>query len=335
MVFVTRGTATSRVRSMRDLVLWSAPMSSKRMLLSLSAAALMAVSGCNKNTEATPQTPEPNQPTTADAGLPATDPAAEAVAAADPATVSALKAALAGPQRSADNKARDVYRHPEEMLLFFGVRPDATVVELWPGGNGWFTEVLAPFLRERGKLIATNFDTTGPADSYQTKNGNKYLAKLKADPGSYDKVEVVTVKDTKTLSLGADGSADLVLTFRNTHGWVKDGIESDIYAAAFKVLKSGGVFGVEQHRAKPGPVADAKKQAETGYLPEDFVISRVEAAGFKLVAKSEVNANPKDTKDYEKGVWALPPALQNGETDKAKYQAIGESDRMTLKFVKP
>ena len=334
MAFVTRGGWLRGVRSTRDLVLWSAPMSSQRLLLTLSAAAMLAASGCNKKTDPTPPTSEPGQPA-AEAALPASDPAAQAVAAADPATVTALKAVLAGDHRSADNKARDRYRHPEAMLLFFGLRPDATVVELWPGGNGWFTEVLAPFLRERGKLIATNFDTSGPADSYQTKNGNKYLDKLKADPGRYDKVEVVTVKDTKTLSLGPDGSADLVVTFRNTHGWVEDGIEADIYAAAFKVLKSGGVFGVEQHRAKPGPVADPKKQAETGYLPEDFVIARVEAAGFKLAAKSEVNANPKDTKDYEKGVWALPPALQNGETDRAKYLAIGESDRMTLKFVKP
>ncbi len=318
---------------MRDLVLWSAPMSSPRLLLSLSAAALLAASGCTKKTEAPPQEPQVGQ--AAGVGLPASDPAAQAVAAADPATVAALQAVLAGDHRSADNKARDGFRHPQQMLLFFGLRPDATVVELWPGGNGWFTEVLAPFLRERGKLIATNFDTSGPPDSYQSKSGNKFLDKLKADPGRYDKVEVVTVKDTKTLSLGPDGSADLVVTFRNTHGWVEDGIEADIYAAAFKVLKSGGVFGVEQHRAKPGPVADAKKQAETGYLPEEWVIARVEAAGFKLAAKSELNANPKDTKDYEKGVWALPPALQNGETDKAKYQAIGESDRMTLKFVKP
>lgn len=314
-------------------MLWSAPMLSQRMMVSLSAAALLAVSGCNKKADAPPQ--EPKQEAPVGASLPASDPAAQAVAAADPATVAGLQAALAGDHRSADNKARDGYRHPREMLLFFGLRPDATVVELWPGGNGWFTEVLAPFLRERGKLIATNFDTTGPADSYQTKSGNKFLAKLAADPGRYDKVEVVTVKDTKTLTLGPDGSADLVVTFRNTHGWVEDGIEADIYAAVFKVLKPGGVFGVEQHRAKPGPVADAKKQAETGYLPEDWVIARVEAAGFKLVAKSEVNANPKDTKDYAKGVWALPPALQNGETDKAKYLAIGESDRMTLKFVKP
>lgn len=316
-------------------MLWSAPMSSRSMFLTLSAAALIAASGCNKKggtTDAPPGDPAPAGPATP---LPSSDPAAQAVAAADPATVAALDAALAGAQRSPENKARDVYRHPKEMLLFFGLRPDATVVELWPGGNGWFTEVLAPFLKEKGKLIATNFDTSGPADSYQTRNGNKYNDKLKADPASYDRVEVVTVKDTKTLSLGPDGSADLVLTFRNTHGWVEDGIEGDIYAAAFKVLKPGGVFGVEQHRAKPGPVADAKKQAETGYLPEDFVIARVEAAGFKLAAKSEVNANPKDTKDYEKGVWALPPALQNGETDRARYQAIGESDRMTLKFVKP
>ncbi len=268
-------------------------------------------------------------------GVGVVDPAAIAVNEADPAAKAALVAALDGPQRAAENKARDVYRHPLETLLFFGLRPDMTVVELWPGGGGWFTEILAPVLRERGKLITTNFDTTGPADAYGTKAGKRYEEKLAGNPGVYDKVQVVTVKDVNTLNLAPDGTVDLVLTFRNTHGWVEDGAEAGVYGAAFRALKPGGVLGVEQHRAKPGPVADPKKQAETGYLPEDWVIARVESFGFKFAGKSEINANPKDTKDYEKGVWALPPALQNGETDKAKYQAIGESDRMTLKFVKP
>ncbi len=285
----------------------------------------LVATACNK-----PTATDPPNTTPADSGN-----GSSAPADADPATVTALGAALAGDHRSADNKARDPYRHPEQTLLFFGLRQDMTVVELWPGGGGWFTEVLAPVLRERGKLIVTNFDTSGPADSYQTKNGNKYKDKLAANPAVYDKVEVVTFKDPKALSLAPDGTVDMVLTFRNSHGWVEDGIEADIYGAAFKALKSGGVLGVEQHRANPGPVADAKKQAETGYLPEEWLVERIESFGFKLAGKSEVNANPKDTKDYAKGVWALPPALQNGETDKAKYQAIGESDRMTLKFVKP
>ena len=298
-----------------------------RLVLFCSLAGTLAL-GCNKpsETEAPTTALPPSERGNDDAG---------ATADADPETAAALRAALAGDHRSPENKARDQYRHPEQTLVFFGLRQDMTVVELWPGGGGWFTEVLAPVLRERGKLIVTNFDTSGPADSYQTKNGNKYKDKLAANPAIYDKVEVVTVKDPRALTLAPDGSVDMVVTFRNSHGWVEDGIEADIYGAAFKALKSGGVLGVEQHRANPGPVADPKKQAETGYLPEAWLIERIESFGFKLAGKSEINANPKDTKDYAKGVWALPPALQNGETDKARYTAIGESDRMTLKFVKP
>jgi len=311
-------------------------MTASRIALVFAAVTLLA---CKKDPAAqppdtsgggdTPATPAPA------AGLPDSDPAAVAVREADPAAKSAIEAALAGAHRAAENRVRDGYRHPLETLLFFGLRPDSTVVELWPGGGGWFTEVLAPVVRERGKLITTNFDTSGAPDAYGTKAGKKYQDKLAANPAVYDKVTVVTVKDPKTLTLAPDGTVDLVVTFRNTHGWVEDGIEPAVYGAAFRALKSGGVLGVEQHRAKPGPVADIKKQAETGYLPEEWVIARVESFGFKLAGKSEVNANPRDTKDYEKGVWALPPALQNGETDKAKYQAIGESDRMTLKFIKP
>jgi predicted methyltransferase len=309
-------------------------MIAPRIALVLTAVTLLAC-----KTDPAVQAPDATKESVKDepaaTGLADSDPAAVAVREADPAAVAALRAALDGPQRAAENKARDGYRHPLETLLFFGLRPDMTVVELWPGGGGWFTEILAPVLRERGKLITTNFDTSGPADAYGTKAGKRYEEKLASYPAVYDKVQVVTVKDPNTLSLAPDGSVDLVVTFRNTHGWVEDGIEAGIYGAAFRALKPGGVLGVEQHRAKPGPVADPKKQAETGYLPEEFVIARVESFGFKLAGKSEVNANPKDTKDYAKGVWALPPALQNGETDKAKYQAIGESDRMTLKFVKP
>lgn len=271
----------------------------------------------------------------AETTLPADDPASAAVEAADAGTTAALRSALAGGHRSPENAARDKYRHPYETLLFFGLRQDSTVVELWPGGGGWFTEVLAPVLRERGKLITTNFDTSGPADAYQTRNGKKFLDKLAANPGVYDKVEVVTVKDPAGLTLAPDGTVDLIVTFRNTHGWVKDSIDDKIYTAAFKALKSGGVLGVEQHRGKPDATGEPKELAKSGYLPEAWVIARVESFGFKLAGKSEINANPRDTKDYEEGVWTLPPALDLGEKDKAKYLAIGESDRMTLKFVKP
>lgn len=275
------------------------------------------------------------QPATRSPDAAAEDAALVATRDADPATAEALRAAIAGEHRSAENKARDAFRHPLETLLFFGLRRDMTVVELWPGGGGWFTEILAPTLREGGKLIATNYDTGGPPDSYQTKSGTKYKEKLAGSPALYDKVEVVSVTDPAALVLAPEGSVDLVVTFRNTHNWVESGTEAQIYGAAFKALKSGGVLGVEQHRGKPGPLGDPKKAAESGYLPEEWVIARVESFGFKLVARSEINANPKDTKDHDKGVWALPPVLENGDKDREKYLAIGESDRMTLKFVKP
>lgn len=304
-----------------------------RALLALTTVVVLA---CAKPDTTPPDSQGQGQATTPPTDtLPETDPAAIAVKSADPATVDALKTTLAGSHRSPENAARDKYRHPLETLLFFGLRQDMTVVELWPGGGGWFTEVLAPVLRERGKLIATNFDTSGPPDSYQTRGGKKFLEKIAGNPQLYDKIEVVTVKDPATLVLAPEGSVDMVVTFRNTHGWVEDGIDDKILGAAFKALKSGGVLGVEQHRGKADAAGEPKEIAKTGYLPEAWVISRIESFGFKLAAKSEVNANPRDTKDYAKGVWTLPPSFELGETDKAKYAAIGESDRMTLKFVKP
>jgi len=304
-------------------------------------ALILGAPGC-ASAPATPaetpaETPTETPADAADATGPtgAEDPAVKAVRDADPATVAALKAAIAGPHRSAENRARDEFRHPLETLLFFGLRKDMTVVELWPGGGGWFTEILAPTLRDSGKLIATNFDTSGPADSYQTRSGTKFKEKLAGAPQLYDQVEVVTVKDPANLTLAPAGTVDLVVTFRNTHGWVQDGIDDKIYAAAFAALKSGGVLGVEQHRAAPMPATDVKKAAETGYVPQDWVVSRIESIGFKLVESSEINANPRDTKDHPDGVWSLPPALRGGDKDRDKYTAIGESDRMTLKFIKP
>jgi predicted methyltransferase len=249
----------------------------------------------------------------------------------DAATAAAIDRALAGSHRSAANKARDVYRHPKETLTFFGLRQDMTVVELWPGSGGWYTEVLAPVLKDKGKLYAAHVD---PVDAPPGgRDGLKsYKDKLAANPELYGKVDV-TVLWNKGADIAPPGSADMVVTFRNIHNWMGRDWAPQAFAAAYQALKPGGVFGVEEHRGNPAVPQDPK--AASGYVNEDYAIRMIEAAGFKLVDRSEINANPKDTKDYEKGVWTLPPNYRMGDVDRAKYAAIGESDRFTLKFVKP
>jgi predicted methyltransferase len=246
----------------------------------------------------------------------------------------ALHAAVAGAQRTPANAARDGARHPEATLAFFGLRPDQTVVELVPGG-GWYTEILAPYLREHGQLLEAGNDPQAAAEN-QRRAAERFKAKLDAQPAVYDRVHlgVIDVEAGK-FALGQPGSADLVLTFRNIHNWVPLG--DDKTQAAFKAiyatLKPGGVFGVVEHRLPAAMTQDA--QASTGYLHESYVIKMAESVGFKLAARSEINANPKDHADHENGVWALPPTYANKDKDRAGYAAIGESDRMTLKFVKP
>ena len=250
----------------------------------------------------------------------------------DPSTDAELRQSLAGPQRTAQERARDVYRHPLETLEFFGLRDSMTVVELSPGG-GWYTAVLAPVLRDHGKLFVAGGDPDGDPKSEGTKDARELQARFRSEPQAFDRVSAVVVK--QPILLGPPGSADLVLTFRNFHNWVGSPAEDAILAASFAVLKHGGTLGVTDHRAKPGATLDPKAVDETGYVPEDAVVAAVEKAGFRLAGKSEINANPRDTKDHPKGVWTLPPSYAMGETDRAKYEAIGESDRMTLKFVKP
>ncbi|HTN83252.1 MAG TPA: hypothetical protein VL242_06195 [Sorangium sp.] len=253
------------------------------------------------------------------------------VAANYPSAGAALRAALKGKYRAPGNAERDAARHPVETLEFFGLKPTSTVLELG-AGEGWYTELLAPVLAKKGKLIITSFDPNGPADSRNTLYGKRVKRLLEKSPELFGKVDVALI-DRDNPKLGLEGKVDLVIAAREAHNWHRNGKFDAYVAEAFKALKPGGVFGIEQHRAKPD--ANPDESAKQGYLPEAWVIQKVESAGFKLGAKSEVNANPKDTKDYPEGVWTLPPNFRLGDKDRARYAAIGESDRMTLKFVKP
>ncbi len=243
-----------------------------------------------------------------------------------------LQSAASGEHRSAAYIARNQYRHPVETLQWFGIRDDMTVVEISPGGGGWYTEVLAPYLRDNGRLIAASYDSDSEIE-YFRRNANKYLEKLASGPETYDKVEVIEFAPPGKSELAPAGSADMVLSFRNVHNWIEDGTAVEVFQAAYRALKPGGVLGLTEHRAEPGMVG--MEWVKKGYVPEQEVIRLAEAAGLKLVDRSEINANPNDTKDYPEGVWTLPPTLALGEKDRAKYLAIGESDRMTLKFIKP
>src|SRR5581483_8953319 len=256
------------------------------------------------------------------------------VAAARAADVAAqLDQILAGSHRDPNNAARDKYRHPKETLTFFGIQPNMAVVEIWPSG-GWWTEILAPLLKDNGKYYAAYYPTERPGTPDFLKTREKaFDAMLAANPQLYGKTVKTKVLAPDVVDMAPKGSVDMVLTFRNAHNWAKAGNADAMFKAFYDVLKPGGVLGVKDHRAKPG--TPFEQQIATGYLTEEYVIATAEKAGFKLVAKSEVNANPKDTKDYEKGVWTLPPTLTLGDKDREKYLAIGESDRMTLKFVKP
>ena len=240
-----------------------------------------------------------------------------------------LNQAISGEHRSHVHKARDQYRHPKETLMFFGFRPDMTVVEITPGG-GWYTEILAPALKGTGKLYLAQYPDTGKDDYYS--KSRKSLEKKVASNPVYSEVIITDFSPKKTSELAPANSVDLVLTFRNLHNWGEAGIEQ-VFKDAFNALKQGGVLGVVEHRMPNSQKWEDNQRS--GYMPTNMVIRLAEKAGFTLADSSEVNANAKDSADHPKGVWTLPPVLRLGEQDKAKYLAIGESDRMTLKFVKP
>ena len=243
----------------------------------------------------------------------------------------ALQTLVAGSHRSEADKARDQYRHPLETLTWFGVKDNMTVVEIWPGG-GWYTDILAPFLKERGTYYAAGSDPESASESGRA-NAQQYKEKLAAKPDLFGKVKVTILDSPTKTDIAPEGSADMILTFRNIHNWMAREQAEIVFTAMYKALKPGGVLGVVEHRGKADVPQDPK--AKSGYVREDTVIKLAEQAGFKLVGRSEINANPKDTKDYPEGVWTLPPVLRLKDVDKEKYLAIGESDRMTLKFVKP
>jgi predicted methyltransferase len=267
---------------------------------------------------AAPDQPIPDQPT--DELVPPTS--------ASDFTSSQLDSVLAGGWRSEANRARDVYRHPKVTLQFFDIRPDQTVIEITPGG-GWYSEILAPLLHDNGHYIAA---VEKSADGEAKHDHDALHTKFASDTVRYAKAQFVEF-DPKAPVLGAAGSADLVLTFRNVHNWVMADTAPAMFNAFFAVLRPGGVLGVVDHRARGDASLETVKAS--GYLPTRYVVKLATDAGFKLDESSEINANPKDTKDYPKGVWTLPPTLTLGQQDRAKYLAIGESDRMTLRFIKP
>jgi predicted methyltransferase len=240
---------------------------------------------------------------------------------------------LASDHRNPKNAARDKYRHPKEALMFFGIQPDMTVVEVWPSA-GWWTEILAPFLRDRGIYNAAWYATpskNAPEYAHRVEKGFDQM--LAGRPDLYGKVTKTYLLAPEFVAVAPKGSVDMVLTFRNVHNWAKAGNAPAMFQVFHDLLKPGGVLGVVDHRAVPATPFET--QVNSGYMTEEYVIDTAQKAGFRLVGGSEVNANPKDTKDHPKGVWTLPPVLALGDQDREKYLAIGESDRMTLKFVKP
>jgi predicted methyltransferase len=259
--------------------------------------------------------------------------AAMNVGAAEMSVAASVEQAMWAGHRSEANMDRNRYRHPVGTLGFFGLEPGMTVMEIWPGA-GWYTEILAPVLRDDGRFMVATWDPQVEGQpAYRYELPKTMQAKFEADPQIYDRVEVVYYSPPESASLGEAASVDMVLTFRNTHGWVSGGQARDVFEEFARVLKPGGVLGVVQHRAADG--TDPAETARSGYVSEAAVIDLARAVGLEFEARSDINANPRDTRDHPQGVWTLPPGFALGEQDKDKYAAMGESDRMTLKFRKP
>ena len=242
-----------------------------------------------------------------------------------------LEQIIIGDHRSAANIARNAYRHPVETLEFFGLEPDMTLIEIGPSG-GWYAEVLAPYMAAHGRYYGAHFSPNSPI-AYQRNNLEAFEAKMAARPDMYGKATIRHLLPPHETSIGPQSGADMALTFRNVHNWMAAGLDRGYFEAFYGALKPGGILGVVEHRA---PDSYSKQDMiDTGYVSEAYVKEIAAAAGFEFVSSSEINANPRDTKDHPEGVWTLPPDSRLGDVDRAKYAAIGESDRMTLKFRKP
>ncbi len=237
----------------------------------------------------------------------------------------ALDQALQNPMRSPAFVARDAARHPGEVLTFFGLRPNATVVEVWPGGGYW-TEILAPYLHGFGTYIVA----VPGSDTEQA--GARFRARVAANRPLFGRIQIAELGPGHT-EFAPPATADFVLTFRNVHNWMSDGDADDMFAAFYRVLKPGGILGVEEHRGRTDTPQDPK--AANGYVRQDYTVALARKAGFVLESSSEISANPRDTKDYPQGVWSLPPTYAEGAKNRAKYAAIGEADNFELKFRKP
>jgi len=254
------------------------------------------------------------------------------VESTQPVATDVIASAVTSDLRS-EQSARDVYRNPQQTLEFFGLQPDMTVVEVSPGG-GWYTSILNPIVKDKGKFYAAHFHVFEGAPGFYQRSLSGFKEKVNSNP-LYSGIEITEFHHSKALNIAPEGSADMVLTFRNVHNWYMGGGDEGVensFKAFSKALKKGGVLGVVDHRLPEH--MDEAAQKRTGYMKQSYVVAAAEKAGFKLVASSEINANPKDTTEHPRGVWTLPPRLALGDENKAKYMAIGESDRMTLKFVK-
>lgn len=258
---------------------------------------------------------------------------AQLVCAMDAELISGIETSMRGEHRSDKNIARNKYRNPIGTLAFFGLKADMTVLEITPGG-GWYTEVIAPAMRDTGVYVAGSYDVEVKGQpAYRYRQHAALLTQISDQPAVYGQIKVASYSPPQSRNLWQENSVDMVLTFRSSHGWVREGLIDDIYSDFYKVVKPGGTLGVVQHRAPAG--GDAIEWAKKGYVSESRVIQAAEKAGFVLDGKSDINANPKDSKDYAEGVWQLPPTLASGDKDREKYLTIGESDRMTLRFIKP
>lgn len=261
----------------------------------------------------------------------ATEPVAEANKCSD--RHARLHAAVDDSRRLLGNLVRDEYRHPVDILSFFELDPRQTVVEIWPSG-GWWTEILAPYLRDCGQYIAAGY----ALDAKRTPGWRKriqgdYNSWLASHADRFDQIQVTSLSIPERPEIAPAGSADRVLTFRNVHNWMNGDYAPAVFESMFAALKPGGMMGLVEHRANPG--TSLEQMLQSGYITEAMVVEMAVNAGFELVSRSEINANPKDTKNHPQGVWSLPPSFRGGEDTRDKYQAIGESDRMTLLFRKP